>query len=245
MSVLLIDAGNSRIKWRWQGQTHSCGYDDFAQQIWPDAEYALLASVREVAELEQWLRSRYPHFQVVHAPCVNYPSFVHCYDKPQRLGVDRWLAMLGAAAMEPPLEPDIEQQWLVVDAGTALTVDLLQQQGDKSQHLGGYIVPGIQLAQRALFSNTERVRHYTDEAPATDFSPGTDTLGCVSAGIRCQQLALVDFLCRQHPTARLLITGGDGQWLAQAKGCRYVADLVFDGMEQLCAGSFFSWCSAT
>ena len=177
MSALLIDAGNSRIKWRWQGRIQYCRYDDFTEQAWPEAEQVVLASVRQLPQLEQWLRQRYGELVVLHAPLRSYSSFVHCYAKPERLGVDRWLAMLGAAAIVPAAN----DRWLVIDAGTAPTDAMLARQPQQLLHQGGYIVPGLALAQSALFNHAERVCDDTDEVPATDFLPGTDTLGCVSA----------------------------------------------------------------
>lgn len=235
MSVLLIDAGNSRLKWRWQGDSQQCDIADFAAQPWPDASHVLMASVRELPELEAELGARYASLHVIHRALPQFPDFVHCYEKPERLGVDRWLAMLGAARALPTAS-----QWLVIDAGTALTADLLTRHNNELHHQGGYIVPGLQLAQQALFQRTERVREFADEAPATDFSLANDTLGCVSAGVRRQHVALVAQLCQQYSHASCVITGGDGAWLADAAGCRYHADLVFEGMEELCAGSFFS-----
>ncbi|MCP3690402.1 MAG: type III pantothenate kinase, partial [Gammaproteobacteria bacterium] len=60
-------------------------------------------------------------------------SVVNGYSSPESMGVDRWLALLGAA--------DVEQHdAIVVDAGSAITVDLLRGDG---QHLGGAILPGF------------------------------------------------------------------------------------------------------
>ncbi len=88
------------------------------------------------------------------------------YSDPSRLGVDRWLAMLAAHAAST-------KACLVVDCGTALTIDKLTASGE---HCGGYIIPGLALMRRSLEENT-RIRlnkefeaggvalgHSTDEA---------------------------------------------------------------------------------
>lgn len=66
------------------------------------------------------------------------------YAKPQTLGVDRWLAMVGAYK-------DSQQSCLVIDAGTAITLDLIDQEG---VHQGGHIVPGAALLEQSLLGST-------------------------------------------------------------------------------------------
>jgi type III pantothenate kinase len=123
---------------------------------------------------------------------------------------------------------------LVVDAGTALTIDLFSSD---NQHQGGYIVPGLRMAQNALFSGTDRVRAYQDEQDKQEIAPGKNTLNCVAAGVLRQNLALVQSLLDEYPEHQPLITGGDGQLLASRLGLSYSPDLIFDGMDSLCAGS--------
>ena len=62
------------------------------------------------------------------------------YKQPRTMGVDRWVAMIGAWT-------EFESSCLVVDAGTAVTIDAID---DKGKHLGGYILPGINLMTRTL-----------------------------------------------------------------------------------------------
>ena len=69
------------------------------------------------------------------------------YRQPRRLGVDRWVAMIGAWS-------EFESSCLVVDAGTAVTIDAID---DTGQHLGGQILPGVALMARALASNTSDI----------------------------------------------------------------------------------------
>lgn len=232
MSVLLIDAGNTRLKWqrRHEGLVIDggcAGYDDPLTETLPQADKVLVAAVCEAGPLRTALAGRDSVVWLDHTP-PDYPDFVHCYPDPSRLGVDRWLAMLGARRHESgPL--------LVVDAGTALTIDLLSA---ANEHQGGFIVPGLGLAAAALFSNTSRVRPYDNELHDGSTAPGRDTLNCVLSGVRRQQQALVASVVSDYPEHALLLTGGDGHWLASTLGGRFISDLVFDGMDSLCAGSF-------
>ena len=123
----------------------------------------------------------------------------------------------------------------MVDAGTALTIDLMNAD---NHHEGGFIVPGLELAQQALFNNTGRVRPFADEQEQAALAPGRDTLSCVSAGVRRQLQALVMSVVQDYPDYRLFISGGDGHWLAQQLGVASYPHLIFEGMESLCAGYF-------
>lgn len=233
VSVLLIDAGNTRCKWqlRAAGQILEEGAAAYAAlpADWPEADRVVVACVAGQPDLQDRLRQRYgERLYWLSEPLAGYPHFHHCYPQPQRLGVDRWLAMLGARTHG-------SGNVLVVDAGTALTIDLMNA---ANQHEGGFIVPGLELAQQALFNNTARVRPFVDERVQTALVPGRDTLSCVSAGVQRQLQALVMSVVQDYPDYRLFISGGDGHWLAQQLAVPPSPHLIFEGMESLCAGYF-------
>lgn len=240
MSVLLIDVGNSRLKWRLQGQSadaiQAVSLDHLNHNTWPsDISQVLVASVREIPELITQLRAIFAQAKVmlIAQPIATVTTIQHCYDQPQRLGVDRWLAMLGARAGS-----DEQCGWIVVDAGSALTIDLLSAE---NRHLGGYIVPGVTIASQALFANTDKVLPYQDEMAALNHQPqpGTDTVTCVFNGITLQRQAMLQTLMTHYPDYQVVVTGGDGELLAQQVGVSYCPDLIFKGLESLCVGSFF------
>lgn len=232
MSVLLIDVGNTKLKWRFGEragyQYGQCLLSALPSQ-WPDAHQVLVASVGAHGELQRILKARYGQaLQWLDAPVLTYPDFHHCYDNPQRLGVDRWLAMLGARTQD-------KGNLLVADAGTAFTLDLLSQD---NHHQGGFIVPGLTMAQQALFQQTAKVRPFSDEQEIDKLRPGQNTFACVRSGVLRQQLALLQSVQQDYPAHRLFLTGGDGLWLAQELGVVHYSNLIFDGMESLCVGYF-------
>ena len=233
MSVLLIDAGNTRLAWRClqQGQPTQEGaalYHELPNQ-WPNVQRVIAATVAQQELLVARLQSAFDvEIEWWVQPQINYSKFKHCYPHPERLGVDRWLALLGARHRQ------LSGGLVVVDAGTALTVDVLNE---TNQHLGGYIVPGFNLAQQALFKHTEKVRPYQDEQTEAAMSLGQNTLACVRLGLQRQALALIKDVAQQYPAFELFITGGDGQWMAQQLNAQYYHNLVLDGMEFLCIGS--------
>lgn len=236
MSVLLVDIGNTRIKWCLEGGTEArssgaLDKDGLTQQVWPDdIQRVLVASVQENQEIKAYFEEHFASRLVWLGHTLDKPELlVHCYPKPERLGVDRWLAMLGVRQYFPCAGSQA-QGAIVVDAGTALTVDVISPE---SQHLGGHIVPGLAMAQEALFAKTDKVNPFQDEERSTSTLLGQDTLNAVASGVLRQQQALVESVCRQFPDFELLITGGDGNQLATALEVRYYSDLVFDGMKRL------------
>ena len=143
------------------------------------------------------------------------------------MGVDRWLAMLGARKRE-------QGRLCVVDAGSALTLDFVSATG---QHEGGYIIPGAALMERALLLDTDRVRF--DETADYALSPGVSTAEAVRHGIALAQAGAIGLALEQagsEPIA-LLYCGGAGETLRQLvnRGGQWLPDLVFEGLETMAA----------
>lgn len=239
-TCLQLDVGNSSAKWRLvtNGRATATGkylagdeasrqllFDCAAQvgQIWissvaaPAAEAELAAMVRNHWGVEPW-------FARTQARSGN---LVNSYDDPGRMGVDRWLVMLAASQR-------ISGRACVVDAGSALTIDIVDASG---RHEGGYIIPGPALMERALLLDTDRVRF--EEEVDYDLTPGSSTAGAVRHGIALAQagaVALAVDRCGNEPM-ELLFCGGGGEHLLQlvGRGGTYAPDLVFDGLELMAA----------
>jgi len=154
-----------------------------------DAELAALVAERLGCEL---------HF--CQTPTAGF-GITNSYDEPQRMGVERWLALIAAWSSCP-------EALLVFDAGTALTCDVVAVNG---QHLGGYIIPGSQLMELALRRDTKRIR-YDDSQPAS-LEAGTTTASCVSSGIWMALVGAISALQQRYPDHRSILTGGEGQAL--------------------------------
>lgn len=147
------------------------------------------------------------------------------YNEPGRMGVDRWLAMLAARHRHPG------RGLCVVDAGSALTIDLVAADG---RHDGGYIIPGPALMERALLLDTGRVRF--SEPADYALRPGTSTAEAVRHGIALSQLGAVTLALRPERGAAeplAVFTGGGGEWLWHELGGsgELVPDLVLEGLE--------------
>src|SRR5690606_18274094 len=112
---------------------------------------------------------------------------VRCaYADPARLGVDRWLAVV--AAYRDPGGPAV-----VFDCGTAITVDAVTTAGE---HLGGLIIPGIQLMRRALYGSTAGISDEGDEGDVGLLA--RDTRSAVCGGSLYAAIAFM-----QHVAAEL------------------------------------------
>jgi len=235
---LQLDVGNSAAKWRLmndgvlvcRGEYRQDDADSreplqvaaaTAADIWvasvagDAAEAALNTLLAERATATPW----YARTQGRTGPLTN------SYAEPQRMGVDRWLAMLGAWQRKPGPQ-------CVVDAGSALTIDLIDADG---MHAGGYIIPGPTLMERALLLDTDRVRF--DEDEDYELSPGRSTAAAVRHGIAVAQAGAVRLVLNQLRAAQptLVFSGGAGEILMGLvdKGGQYAADLVFEGLEAM------------
>ncbi len=160
MKVLLLDVGNTRVKWGIgeHGEIHHTGHigqDRIRAQGIGVLTTRLPRSVDAVIASNvagQTLGTRLAG--VIGAHTGRDLQFVtttravcgvtNGYTQPRRLGVDRWLALIGAWT-------ELEAACLVVDAGTAVTIDALDGEG---QHLGGQILPGTAAMAAALAGNT-------------------------------------------------------------------------------------------
>lgn len=139
------------------------------------------------------------------------------YVQPRLLGVDRWVAMVGAWA-------EFESALCVVDAGTALTIDALDAKG---RHLGGQIVPGIDLLGESLATETSdigpAVRDFAiPRKPRDWFARATeDAVACGSlsalGGAIDRSMARLEALGLEP---ELVLTGGDASRILEALGGR-------------------------
>jgi type III pantothenate kinase len=154
------------------------------------------------------------------------------YEDYERLGLDRWLAVLGGYRLATGA-------CLVLDFGTAATADFVTADGE---HLGGFICPGMPLMRNQLRTHTRKIRY--DDAAAEKalecLHPGRTTVEAVERGCT---LMLRGFVLTQLELARhywgddftVFLTGGDANLVADAvPQARLVPDLVFVGLAMAC-----------
>lgn len=150
------------------------------------------------------------------------------YAASAQLGADRWAAIVGGFHSYGAC--------LVADLGTATTLDAVDRSG---QHLGGYIVPGIDLMRSALGADTHAVQ--VEDVEVVPGAWGKDTAGGVAAGLRRALGSLIVNAAQElAPTGtQLVLTGGDADRVAPWIGLKHRIDhdLVLRGAVLLAAGT--------
>jgi type III pantothenate kinase len=127
-------------------------------------------------------------------------------DEPAKVGIDRLLNVLAASTLVKPGEPAI-----VVDAGSAVTVDLLHEQGSFA---GGAIFPGLRLMALALREHTAQLPLVDANAPIPAGPPGKNTDAAMKLGIIYAVAGGIDAIIRETASRcsvapHLFLTGGD------------------------------------
>lgn len=155
------------------------------------------------------------------------------YQREEKMGVDRWLAMI--AGLEMTSHP-----FCVIDVGTAITCDFVAD----GQHLGGWIIPGFEIMRNALVENTAKVTA-DDKIPLT-LSLGTNTEDCVSQGcmaaVKGVYLSAVDYLSSKQSPFVVIIGGGGKNMLAFKHSADTIcsANLVVHGLARYAKSSLFA-----
>jgi len=153
------------------------------------------------------------------------------YQDVSKLGIDRWLAVVAAFNQK-------KSAVCVVDCGSALTIDMVNNEGI---HLGGFILPGLNMSAKALLGQTHSVR-FQDDALPEFVSLGRDTASAVMNGVLLQAQSSICHAWRlfkeeciddeKVDQVRLLITGGDASAVSKGLDLNFELqdDLVIQGL---------------
>ncbi|NWO04781.1 MAG: type III pantothenate kinase [Alteromonadaceae bacterium] len=234
--ILLVDSGNTRLKWRLceeSGAPLAEGADLEAFSLYLSRHKATLRGPERVAvsmvgsevateQLDKRLRelsSAPVHF---HWPQTCSEGLKNSYSDVSRMGADRWHAMVAAWK-------EFQNGLVVVDAGSALTVDYIDRQG---QHLGGFILPGMGMIRQSLLQNTARVGF--DPKEPVDIRPANCTSDAVNHGLDWLITSLVERIgadCQRYGIDTRVLTGGDAsRWQAAGFAAELRPGLVLDGL---------------
>jgi type III pantothenate kinase len=161
--ALLFDVGNTRLKWgvlerdriaRTGSITHATlqesGFNALTTRLPRKVDQILVSNVAGASFATRLAGVMGIHCDTdVHFARSEKSAYgiTNSYRQPRRLGVDRWVAMIGARA-------ELRGAICIVDVGTAVTIDALDKDG---QHLGGQILPGLQLMVSALEKDTSDI----------------------------------------------------------------------------------------
>lgn len=239
MSWLLIDAGNTAVKWAHSDAAANRFFGTglelrkstvpLAQrlaQAWrvPRARRAFGCSVADAATMQMieqaardaagvevtWLRSQSGF--TGRGPGAGL-SLINAYRDPEQLGADRWHAAIAACAKFP------RESLVIASAGTATTVDCVRAEAGGTVFLGGVIAPGFDLMRDSLARGTDRLPHASGRIAVHP----DNTDDAIASGVHAAQMGLIEriahefaeeLLAEGRPGPRLLLAGGRARKLA-------------------------------
>lgn len=211
---LVIDIGNTRTKFSVFNNGEVLitvpvneflpEHIDVLQNEHPALRKVILSAVKDYSpELRIALQNKFDFFLELDA---NTPLPIeNCYKTPETLGKDRIAAVVGGFDLYP------ETNLLVIDAGTAITYDILN---DKHQYLGGNISPGIEMRYKAL-------HQFTGKLPLIghkkfDKLYGTTTEEAIWAGVQHGVVfevdKAIDTFKEFYKNLKVIITGGNADF---------------------------------
>jgi type III pantothenate kinase len=205
---LLVDIGNTRTKavLSDKGQLTPIEYTPAIFEHYDVSQVTFAAVGHQSRVDELTTKARQTGAAVVEVVTQAQAFGVKCaYDNFQTLGIDRWLGVLGAAREYPG------QNVIVVDAGTAITVDFISAE---QIHLGGWIVPGLDLMTQSVTSQTQKV--FDDNNTEFTYALGTNTPAALKSGCLAAQLGLIhQGIAHFNREAVLIVAGGTGPLLIE------------------------------
>lgn len=240
---LLIDIGNTRIKWATltgQGLGARCAqvYSDWDQARFtevvldasPPAERVLVSNVAGEATarlVREAVANRWGLETEFVGSTAEACGVRNAYAQPANLGVDRWLSLIAVHDLRPGLA-------CIVGIGTAMTIDGLDASG---RHLGGAIVPGLGLMVGSLLRNTSDIARRAEQGRSGEGLFADNTLGAIQQGAAHALAALVErafeMLRAQSGSApALILSGGSAAVIGRLLHRQYdvLPDLVLQGL---------------
>ena len=223
---LLVDIGNSRIKWAVSShdallEVHAKAHSQhdvlgICETLFKQADIEQIVLVHVLgAEFDDSIRNLADKFQldllIVHSQ-LNLYGIKTNYLEPHKLGADRFVAMLAAHGLFQ------QHDCLVIDCGTAVTIDAITSSGE---HQGGVIFPGLQLCKDSLMakaSNLKNLQHQLASVPTNLFA--NSTAQGIKTGCHYSLTATIDRICQEMEDQVLssspmkkILCGGDAKLL--------------------------------
>lgn len=233
---LLIDIGNTRIKWQHRDDKNIIASNSISVEEFMDLDFSSIDSIEKIivsnvnhSVVLDKIREILAAFKcpIIEASTDSNEYLVNDYEDTKTLGVDRWMAAMGAWKL-------YQRPLLIINAGTAITIDLIDlDQKDKAHFRGGMILPGIAISLGILNNNTNLI----DTEIGKSKYPSLNTKDAVTTGIMTSIQGAVNLVCRNLPSSLpILLTGGDANlifeqaekdWKSRIK---LEDDLIFEGL---------------
>jgi len=252
---LLLDIGNSRMKWNlWQH-----GAEQFSQETRHvdykakpidrvlSAEWGKLHGIQDIyianvagqevaQQINHWTHSQWNVEPKYVATSASFQSVTNGYRRYQELGVDRWLAVIAAQQL------CLDQQVIIIDCGTAITVDALNRDG---QHHAGPILPGRQMMLQSLSINTADLKiPCSKDSWISVFAENTEN--AITSGVNFATSSALNTIVAQMrqklleeagiKAVSIVVTGGAAKQLlplTEITDFKLVPDLVLMGLRRV------------
>jgi type III pantothenate kinase len=193
---LLLDIGNSSVNWAMEegglftiDGAFRYDKDNFDKSLQDNLlslqkpTQVLVANVagnKVFGNLEAWVKQQWQLECWQASVSAKFNQLKNSYKNTQEMGIDRWLAMVAAWEKH-------QTALCIVGCGTALTVDSIDSQGN---HLGGYIIPGIELMQQALITKTECINVSSNKHASIAYAQNTQA--AINNGAFLATTAMID-----------------------------------------------------
>jgi len=245
--IALVDIGNSRVKYCFynegiRGQVYYVE-TNLIDELWLtktfDKIYQMIVASVGHDDITNQLslhcdKNNISYMQVCSEKMKN--GVTSAYKDYEKLGVDRWLALLASAQLYP------KKNILVIDAGTATTIDLLDAKG---MHIGGWILAGINTLFTSVIKDTKKVQvDKINDTACFQFGVNTDqnvNNACWAATIGAIQLGISHATSINVSVEHVILTGGNAKSIESLLAgsllnisCIRIDDLIFHGLEAYC-----------
>ena len=214
-SPIYLDIGNTNVRWKIEDNYFEAHFIEFSFDKLPKSS-------------KIWASNVSSNFVIKHKSNISivksqkkYKSLVNSYNEPKYLGSDRWLAMIAS------YELSLGKGFIVVDIGSAVTIDIVDNLG---LHLGGIIFPGLEKIRQtfdfpilSLDGNSNKIGQSTDEA----WTIGTRSLIVNTINHKVRELK------EELQNTSVILTGGGYLGIHDFLDFdhNYYENLVLDGLE--------------
>ena len=214
-NCIYLDIGNSNAKWKYKDKYFKTSITKFNLDELPESSRIWVSNVSSNFVIKS--KSNISFVDSL----AKYKSLVNSYKEPRSLGSDRWLAMIAS------YELSLGKEFIVVDIGSAVTIDLVDNSG---LHIGGVIFPGL-LKIRNSFNHfpVEKEIKFKEIGESTKQAWSIGTLDLIVNGINQK----IHDLKQRMPDASIYLTGGGYEDIQKFIDFShdYHKNLVLDGLE--------------
>ena len=250
--ILTVDIGNSRVKWaQWmveriidRGVVNYGAYDGmkaldklFSSVQKPEKIFAVCVASEEMRRsLIDWVEQNWQLEVDFLKTQKRYKHIINAYQEPRQHGADRWASVVAGhqAAQDCAV--------CVIGAGTALTFDLIDRDG---QHLGGYILPSYASMFKALMTDTANINidryerlSLSDMVDGESEAVPVSSRDAVDRGLHKMLQAAIRDICqnakqKMGDATQVIITGGGAKNIMRYPDMpqmQHKPDLVMQGL---------------